>query len=152
MKIPEPEHYLRVAWMVALNLSKDPETKVGAVLVTPDGRQSSIGYNGLPSGLHEPESRWERPEKYEWVIHAELNAVINSPFDTRGCTIYITHQPCHRCLGLMRNAGISEIYYSISFRGTEMETSKCAETAKLFRKVSKYSIDGEFLEGLKALY
>ena len=88
-------HFLRLAWVTGLNLSKDPRTKVGAVIVTEDTRQVSIGYNGFPKKLAEHPERWEKPLKYEYVIHAELNAIMNCPFDTKGCTLYCTHQPCH---------------------------------------------------------
>lgn len=95
----------------AANLSKDPKTKVGAVVVTPDNRQCSIGYNGFPAGVMETEERWERPNKYEWVIHGEINAIINCPFDTKGCSIYLTHRPCHRCIGIILQSGIKRVIF-----------------------------------------
>jgi len=105
-------HFLRLAWLTAINLSKDPKTQVGAVIVAPGNRQISVEYNGMPAGLEETEEKWQRPTKYPYLIHAELNAVINCPFDTRGCTIYITHKPCHACMGHLRNAGIKRIVYN----------------------------------------
>ena len=92
-------------------MSHDPSTKVGAVVVR-DDRQISIGYNGMPRGIPEPDWLWERPTKYRAVIHAEVNAVSNAPFDTRGCTVYITHQPCPACLGKLINAGIARVVYA----------------------------------------
>ena len=109
-------HFLRMAWLNALDLSKDPATKVGAVIVTPDNRQLSMGYNGMPAGIEETDEMWERPEKYENVIHAEENAIINAPFDTVGCTIYTTIQPCHKCMGKLKNAGIKRIVYSHAYK------------------------------------
>lgn len=105
-------HFLRLAWMTAIDMSKDPSTKVGAVIVTPDTRKVSWGYNGMPAGVEETPEMWERPEKYEWVVHAELNALINCPFDTVGCTVYVTMQPCHRCMVHLKNAGIKRIVFS----------------------------------------
>lgn len=93
-------------------LSKDAFNRVGAVVVTPDNKQCSIGYNGFPAGIKENTERWERPEKYEWVIHAEKNAIANCPFRTEGCSIYVTLQPCHICMGFLLNAGITRIYYA----------------------------------------
>lgn len=95
----------------AATLSKDPSTHVGAVIVTPDNRQCSIGYNGFAAGIEETPEKWERPTKYEYVIHAEENCLINCPFDTVDCKIYITHQPCHRCIGRVLNSGITHVYY-----------------------------------------
>jgi len=92
-------------------LSKDPSTKVGAVIVK-DNRQISTGYNGFPRGLTETDEKWNNKElKHEYVIHAELNAIINCPFDTKGSTLYCTHRPCHRCLGHIVNAGIERVVY-----------------------------------------
>lgn len=102
--------WLSLAIQVAA-LSKDPSTQVGALVVTSDNRQCSLGYNGFPAGVEETAERWERPEKYEWVIHAEKNAIANCPFDTKGCSLYCTHQPCHACLGFIANAGITKIMY-----------------------------------------
>lgn len=127
-------HYLRLAWVTAMNLSKDPSTKVGAVIVTEDTRMVSIGYNGFPRKLEETPERWEKPLKYEYVIHAEMNAIMNCPFDTKGCTLYCTHQPCHRCLVHMVNAGIKRVVYNLEYRNLT-HRDIWDETAKLFEEV-----------------
>ena len=131
-------HFLRLAWVTALNLSKDPSTKVGAVIVTEDTRQVSIGYNGFPRGLDESPERWEKPLKYEFVIHAELNAIMNCPFDTKGCTLYCTHQPCHRCLEHLVNAGIRRVVYCKEYTNLG-HRDIWNETAKLFDAVVQIS-------------
>lgn len=105
------KHWLKVA-QVTSELSKDPSTKVGAVVVTPDNRQCSLGYNGFADGIEDLEERWHnRPIKYEFVIHAEENAILNSPFDTKGCTLYCTHRCCHKCMARIIRAGIKKVYY-----------------------------------------
>ncbi len=111
------ESKIELAWMdiafaFASRMSKDPRTQVGAVIVSPDHRHFSVGYNGFPSGVCEDSHLWEAPEKYERVIHAEVNALLNCPFDTKGCKVYCTHEPCHRCHGAMINAGIVEVVYA----------------------------------------
>ncbi len=142
-------NFLRVAWTTALSLSKDPLTQVGAVIVSEDSRQVSLGYNGFSAGVAEPESRWARPEKYSWVIHAEMNAVMNTPFDTKGCTLYCTHQPCHRCIVHLVNTGIKKIVYY---------TPKSDERPDIFQEISMlfdqvYCIDyDEVVENLKSMY
>lgn len=142
-------NFLRVAWTTALSLSKDPVTQVGAVIVSEDFRQVSLGYNGFSAGVAEPKERWERPEKYSWVIHAEMNAVMNTPFDTKNCTLYCTHQPCHRCIVHLVNTGIKKIVYY---------TPKSDERSDIFQEVSLlfdqvYSIEhDEVIENLKAIY
>lgn len=102
---------LRIAYDVGLFMSKDTSTQVGALVATPDYRQISTGYNGFPKGVDETSERITRPEKYEWVIHAEENALLNAPFDTKGCTMYCSLMPCYKCLGKMINAGIENIVY-----------------------------------------
>jgi dCMP deaminase len=103
--------FLKMA-RVPATLSKDPKTKVAALIVTPDNRQISFGYNGFSRGMKEDAQRWKRPVKYEYVIHAEMNAIMNCPFDTNGTTLYCTYQPCHRCLQHLINAGIRRVVYA----------------------------------------
>jgi len=102
--------WMKVARTVS-ELSKDPMTQIGVVIVTSDNRQCSVGYNGFAVGIDETESKWQRPTKYEYVIHGEINAIMNCPFDTKGCKIYLTHTPCHRCIAHLVNAGITEVYF-----------------------------------------
>lgn len=105
------KHWLKIA-LISSELSKDPSTKVGAVVVTPDNRQCSLGYNGFADGIEDLEERWhDRPTKYEFVIHAEENAIINSPFDTKGCSLFCTHRCCHKCMARIVRAGIKKVYY-----------------------------------------
>lgn len=109
------EHWINIAKDFA-KLSKDPSTKVGAVIVTPDNRQFSGGYNGFARGIDDIDpSKWERPIKYERVVHAEMNAIIQCPFDTIGCSVYTTITPCHRCLIHLVNAGIKKVVYGDTY-------------------------------------
>lgn len=104
--------FMDIAYRVSKQ-SKDPNTKVGAVIVSPDNRELSFGYNGFARKLPETMELWnDREIKLKLVVHAEMNAVFNCPFDSTGCKIYVTHQPCSRCLIHLINAGISEVYYS----------------------------------------
>lgn len=105
------QHFLRLAAVVALNMSKDQSIKVGAIVVTPDGRQLSTGYNGFPIGVQENPEKWQRPIKYEYVVHAEINALLNAPFDVKGCTLYTTLKPCTACMGKILNAGIKRVVW-----------------------------------------
>ncbi|MCL4361305.1 dCMP deaminase family protein [Candidatus Dependentiae bacterium] len=143
------QNFLRLAWMTALNLSKDPMTQVGAIITSGDSRQVSLGYNGFPAGAKETPERWQRPEKYEWAIHAEMNAVINAPFDTKGCTVYVTHQPCHRCLAHLVNAGIKRVIYYTPKPDDRPDIF--AELSNLFEEVACVNKD-EFIELLKITY
>lgn len=143
-------HFLRLAWTTAINLSKDPSTQVGAVLVSPDTRQVSVGYNGMPAGMEETEEVWSRPKKYSLVVHGELNCIMNCPFDTRGCTMYLTHWPCQRCLGHVRNAGVERIVYNESYANmTKDDLEIWNLIAPLFKEIKQLP-DDAFLRLLKA--
>lgn len=96
--------------------SKDRSTKVGSVIVGSNNRMISSGWNGMPEGVDDDiDERHERPAKYEWFIHAEMNAVANAArmgHATDGATLYIDWNPagvCGRCIAVLRNAGIVRI-------------------------------------------
>ena len=94
--------------------SKDKSTKVGAVIVNPDDRNPiSMGFNGFPSKVNEdiPE-RHERPLKYSFTVHGEINAIANAAKNgqrTKGCDIYVNFFPCCNCAGAIVNAGIKKV-------------------------------------------
>lgn len=96
--------------------SKDPNTKVGCVIVGPDNEIRSTGYNSFPRGLNdEVPERKERPEKYLWIEHAERNAIYNAArmgTPLAGTTIYMDGIPCLDCARAIIQAGIKKIIYS----------------------------------------
>ena len=94
--------------------SKDPNTQVGAVLVDEDNHIVATGYNGFPPGIEETEERWQRPQKYRRVIHAEVNAIgwaARKGIATAGSTLYCTHFPCNQagCARLIIAAGVKHV-------------------------------------------
>ena len=99
--------YLAMAEYVA-GWSKDPSTKVGAVVVDKTGYVVGVGYNGFPRGVVDAEERYnERETKYKFVVHAEVNALIAAGDRARGGTLYTwPFAPCSRCAGLVIQAGI----------------------------------------------
>lgn len=102
---------LALARFRANQISKDPSTKVGAVLITEDGRREYIGVNGFPYGCDDhPDLFADRPTKYARVVHAELNAVIKAGHDARGGTIYIWPLfSCSDCAKAVIQAGIARV-------------------------------------------
>jgi dCMP deaminase len=89
--------FYRLAQHVA-QWSKDPITKVGAVLVGKDRRDIALGYNGFPPGVTDSQERLNNPElKYVYTQHAERNVLDNARFDTRGSTLYTTFAVCSTC-------------------------------------------------------
>lgn len=116
--------WLRCALVKGCDLSKDSARKLGCVLVHAGGKMVSMGYNGMPANMEETPEMWERPLKYEYVVHAEINAIVNAPFDTNNSTIYGPIRPCHRCLGPIVNAGVIRMVWfreDIPFAGNNEE-------------------------------
>jgi dCMP deaminase len=89
--------------------SKDPSTKVGAVIVGRDKREVTLGYNGFPPGIADDERLLDRAKKYPIVIHAERNALDNCRFDTKGATLYATLAPCCGCASSIVSKGIRKV-------------------------------------------
>ena len=96
--------------------SKDPNTRVGACIVNPQKRVVGLGYNGFPYGCEDEEFPWDRDgefleTKYPYVVHAELNAILNSIQDLHGCTLYVSLFPCNECAKAIIQSGIKEVVY-----------------------------------------
>ena len=108
------EYFMGVAMLAACR-SKDPSTQVGACIVSQDNIIVSTGYNGMPKGCSDDEFPWNRDgedNKYPFVVHAELNAILNANGrDLRGCKIYVALFPCNECAKAIIQSGIREIYY-----------------------------------------
>ena len=108
------EYFMGVA-MLAARRSKDPSTQVGACIVSQDNIIISTGYNGMPKGCSDDEFPWNREgedTKYPYVVHAELNAILNSNGrDLRGSRIYVALFPCNECAKAIIQSGIREVIY-----------------------------------------
>jgi dCMP deaminase len=102
--------FIEIAKIISIK-SKDPNTKVGAIIVKGD-KIISTGRNGTVAGCDETYMTYERPLKYQLVIHAEINALLFAKTDVSGMTIYITLSPCCDCLKAILQSGIRVIYYS----------------------------------------
>lgn len=91
--------------------SKDPSTKVGAVIVDNFNRVLSIGYNGFPRGVEDLSVRYlDCKTKYQMVIHAEENAILNATSSLENTTVYIYPLcPCSNCAARIIQAGIKTV-------------------------------------------
>ncbi len=100
--------------------SKDPSTKVGAVIA--NGKKLiSLGYNGFPSSCPDHEEWYlDRELKYKLVTHAELNAIVNSYLPVNGATIYTYPLAvCSHCATLLCSHGIAKVVSQIDLTGTK---------------------------------
>ena len=108
------EYFMGIA-MLAARRSKDPSTQVGACIVSQDNIIISTGYNGMPKGCSDDTFPWNRDgldNKYAYVVHAELNAILNANGrDLRGSRIYVALFPCNECAKAIIQCGIKEVRY-----------------------------------------
>lgn len=124
-------YYLRVAAAIA-TASKDPSTKVGAVLVRPWGgvdnlpgnRIAATGFNGFPEGMDDhPDLYANREYKYKHVVHAEVaafQALGEQP--TPGFTLYTSFPCCEGCIEFAHGRGVRRIVSSpICLKGRSLE-------------------------------
>lgn len=97
----------------AAKRSRDPSTKIGAVIVGPDKEVRSLGYNGFPRGVRDDiEERFVRPLKYKLTEHSERNAIYNAArvgIPLKGCTVYVPWIPCSDCARAIIQVGIVQV-------------------------------------------
>ena len=111
------EYFMGVAKLSGLR-SKDPNTQVGCCIVNQNKKIVAVGYNGMPMGCNDKDFPWNVKEgslentKYAYVVHAELNAILNSTQQLCGCTIYVSLFPCNECSKAIIQSGIKEIVYA----------------------------------------
>lgn len=88
--------------------SKDPSTKVGAVIVRPDRTIASLGYNGFPRGVSD--EYLDRDHKLLRTVHAEMNAILSAREPLNGCTLYVSPLfPCANCAAAIIQSGVSAV-------------------------------------------
>ena len=110
------EYFMGVAMLSGMR-SKDPNTQVGACIVSPDHKILSMGYNGFPSGCSDDEFPWGREgdpldTKYLYVTHSELNAILNYRGGSlEGAKLYVSLFPCNECAKALIQSGISQVIY-----------------------------------------
>lgn len=112
------EYFMGVAYMSGMR-SKDPNTQVGACIVSDDNKILSMGYNGLPKGCDDDAFPWVRDNqnplenKYFYSTHSELNAILNYRGGSlEGAKIFVTLFPCNECAKAIIQCGIRKIIYA----------------------------------------
>lgn len=143
------EYFMSIAKLSSYR-SKDPNTKVGACIVNGENKIVGVGYNGLPWGCEDEEFPWETRDgdlhdtKYPYVVHAELNAILNSTSNLKGSRIYVSLFPCHECVKAIIQSGIVEILFEDDkYLGTQsdMAAKRMLDSAKVkYTKIDKTNI------------
>ena len=111
MSIKWDTRFLELSESIA-TWSKDPSRGVGAVIVSPMKQVLATGYNGLPRGVEDHPERLERPVKYDLIVHAEMNAIIQcarNGITPVGATMYSSFSPCIHCTLSIVQAGIARV-------------------------------------------
>ena len=111
------EYFMGIALLSSYR-SKDPNTQVGCCIVGSDNRVLSVGYNGFPIGCSDDEFPWDREAKssydtkYNYVAHAELNAILNfKGISLQGSKLYVVLFPCNECAKAIIQSGIKQVIY-----------------------------------------
>ena len=132
------ERFLALADSIA-TWSKDPSRGVGAVIVSPLRQVIATGYNGLPRGFADHDERLQRPVKYDLIVHAEMNAIVQcarngvSPI---GATLYSSFSPCIHCSLSVVQAGIQRVVTWSAEKGDEHWNDSIEKSLILFEETN----------------
>lgn len=140
------DEYFMLQAMLASYKSKDPNTKVGCVIVDEHNHQISMGYNGTIAGIDETLIPWgnnrEVPlehQKYGYVIHGEANAISHAKGNLSGARVYVTLFPCNECAKLLASHRVKEIIY-LSDKYAESQETRIAKKIFQMSKISYRSL------------
>lgn len=127
--------------------SKDPSRGVGAVIVSPMRQVIATGYNGLPRGVEDNPERLERPAKYDLIVHAEMNAIIQcarNGISPVGATLYSSFSPCIHCTLSIVQAGIARVVTRSVAKGDAHWNESIDKSIAMFEEVGiEYTVLGE---------
>ena len=142
------EYFMGIALLTAMR-SKDPNSQVGACIVSSENKILSLGYNGMPIGCSDDEMPWEREgapldTKYMYVCHAELNAILNSAHNNlKGARVYVTLFPCNECTKAIIQSGIAEVvYYGDKYHDSDSSVAARFMFKKAGVKLTAYQSTG----------
>ena len=111
-KVPSWEYFfMKMAYDVSLR-SPDSQTQNGAIITDSTHHILSTGYNGFMQGIDDSVLPTERPDKYPWMLHSELNAILHCQNRETAHTIYVTGRPCLHCFQCIVQYGIKNLVYN----------------------------------------
>lgn len=121
--------YLKIAMKESLK-SRDPSTKVGAVLLFESGNGFNTAHNNFLADIDPATAT--REERYNWVVHAELMVILGAKDELVGCTLYSSEEPCLECTKAIITAGIERVVF-YSTTSERRDRWGCAKGAQLLR-------------------
>ena len=142
------DRYIHLAKEIS-SWSKDPSTKVGAVVIGNNGEVLSQGYNGFPRGIKDTPSRLkDREKKYNLVVHAEMNAIYNAGLNgvsLKGSTLYVYGLPvCNECAKGIIQVGIDKVIATRPADYNEKWDDSIKDAKALFKEAEvEYKIEVE---------
>ncbi len=117
-------YFMTLAYTVSMK-SKDPSTKVGAVIAGEEKEIIACGYNGLPRRIGDTASRYsDKQYKYMVSNHAEENAILHCSkigVSPKGCSLYVPWMPCAACAKIIIQVGIKEVVCDANFPGNDVD-------------------------------
>ncbi len=124
------EYFLDLAQFVSRK-SKDPSTKVGAVITDKNHVLISCGFNGLARNVRDTEERLTNRElKYKLIIHAEVNSILFARRSLENCILYCwPFMPCSNCASVVIQSGIKKVIAPFK------DNYRWAESFKLSREI-----------------
>lgn len=123
-------YFLGIAKVVSQR-SHDIHTQHGCVITDTDNRIIGVGYNGFPKGMNDSILPTSRPEKYDWMIHAEKNALSNLTIRPTDGIAYVTGQSCNDCIMALWQKGVTKVFMADD-HGTKLFDHKQQKIFDLF--------------------
>ncbi|APJ05204.1 hypothetical protein AXG55_13725 [Silvanigrella aquatica] len=117
---PWDKYFIGIAEAVAKR-SHDGETQVGVVIIDENKRILATGYNGFPPGCDDTTLPNLRPDKYPFMVHAEINAIAASRQDLRNSALYCTYSPCRDCAKAIITAGVKKVVFKTAYKNEDYE-------------------------------
>ncbi len=125
--------------------SKDPSSKIGAVIVNDERRILATGYNGFPRGIEDTEERLnDKEQKYPRIVHAELNALLGALYNgvsVKDATLYVYGLPvCADCTKSVIQSGIKRVVIDMSSLDNEKWAAQWNKLSKPMFEEAQVSI------------
>lgn len=137
---PDWNNYFLGLAKVVSQRSHDIHTQHGCVITDKNNRILGVGYNGFPRGLDDSKLPTDRPNKYDWMVHAERNALSNCIVRPDNGIAYVTGQSCCDCIMALWQEGVTKVVMANS-HGTVRFDKKAQKIFDTFVEMSQIKIE-----------